>query len=114
MKRLTIDQTWEQCLGMWKWISRRCKKGKTYSRYDNHVDRLKLEWLGLNGVDADEVRDECFLCQYTVPDGNCLRCPAVKVDRDFMCSNVAYDYASKPRLFYAKLKELNKIRLAKK
>ena len=124
MKRLTVDQTWEQCLKMWKWISRQCK-GKDTNWCETHIDYLKEEWLEKNGIKYNEISQDCFLCDRTTPKGDdwyeCRKCPAKKIDRAFNCCEPdGFDdedgafFALYPRLFYAKLKELNKIRLAKK
>ena len=118
MKRLTIDQTWEQCLKMWKWISRRCKGRDTLWCLRN-VGILKIEWLAERGIVEDEIFGDCFFCEYRAHshgkkiNGDCF-CPARKIDEDFMCMDTPYGYAEAPRLFYAELKRLNKIRLERK
>jgi hypothetical protein len=114
MKRLTINQTWEQCLAMWKWISRQCK-GKDKGWCENNVERLKVHWLKVHGIKDGELNYNCFLCEYDVRrKGLCLSCPAQKIDKSFKCMEYDYSYETRPRLFYAKLKELNKIRLKTK
>jgi hypothetical protein len=117
MKRLSVNETWEQCLAMWKWISRRCGDSETYLK----VIRLKEEWL--KKYKQDSGRDKCYFCMYdqTHRTGgfdnhseHCHLCPGKAVDKGFHCESEEYLYSSKPRLFYAELKRLNKIRLAKK
>ena len=118
MKRLTIDQTWEQCLAMWKWISRQCL-GKDRSWCPDNIERLKREWLEKNGFGT--LDHLCFFCEYRVLStpancgiSVCNYCPGRKVDMSFSCTNIDHSYESRPRLFYTELKRLNKIRLAKK
>ena len=116
MKKLTINETWEQCLAMWKWISRRCEKGKVYLGSSNHVPNLKVEYL--NDIGIRDMSGDCFFCDMSTPNDDlsfdCNNCPAKKVDRHFDCCSGEYNFEYSPRLFYAKLKELNKIRLPKK
>ena len=118
MKRLTINETWEQSLKMWKWISRRCKgKSKDWICYS--LWSLKSQWTKEHGIEEDSLVNDCFFCEYdslrptSEINGGCF-CPARKIDKDFDCMSKYYSYSMHPRLFYAKLKELNKIRLAKK
>ena len=110
MKRLTVNKTWENCLAMWKWISRKCLKIDWPD-----VDRLKVEWLEANGYpDADIIHHHCFFCQHCQSgnhDGVECRCPAKKIDKDFYCFAVQHSYSGRPRDFYNELKRLNKIRL---
>ena len=118
MKRLTLDQTWEQCLAMWKWISRQCL-GKNMFWCKRNVSRLKRQWLKANGFEDEAIDHDCFLCEYDeqrrgANDCGCPACPAKKIDDNFECCNEEYEYESRPRKFYAELKRLNKIRLAKK
>ena len=113
MKRLTLDQTWEQCLAMWKWISRQCL-GKSWQWCTTNVARLKREWLEAHGILSGEIDHNCFFCEYDLKRRDmCANCPAQRVDDSFRCNKKAYSHERRPRLFYAKLKELNKIRLAK-
>ena len=113
MKRLTLDQTWEQCLAMWKWISRQCINKKRPSWY--FVETLKMEWLHTKGIEHYELDHDCYFCEHDLNHrGMCGSCPARKIETGFHCDNNEYSWMRHPRLFYAKLKELNKIRLAKK
>lgn len=114
MKRLTIDQTWEQCLAMWKWISRRCK-GKYWYWCENNVSALKIHWLKQHGIKDGEINQNCFFCHKSGAINYCCpECPGKKVDPIFSCMCGEYDFEESPRKFYAELKRLNKIRLAKK
>lgn len=120
MKRLTLDETWEQCLAMWKWISRRVGMSD-----DRDVEDLKMAWLLLNGYVLENsdgnkgACNDCFFCEYDNQrpgksiNNDCF-CPGRKVDKDFSCHNREYNHSDKPRAFYAELKRLNKIRLAGK
>jgi hypothetical protein len=117
MKRLTLDQTWEQCLKMWKLISL-CKGRGT----NKSIDELKIEWLSKTKIRV--LQDNCFFCEKAMKDSqkrklawfypSCNTCPAKKVDNSFNCLNNDYNFKGEPRKFYAKLKELNKIRLETK
>jgi hypothetical protein len=117
MKRLTVDQTWEQCLAMWKWISRQCK-GKSKKWVRANLYHLKASWMKKNVTEPDSVMNDCFFCEYdSKRDGlinNGCFCPARKIDKDFDCMRKTYSYCQLPRLFYAELKRLNKIRLERK
>jgi hypothetical protein len=113
MKRLTLNETWEQCLKMWKWISRQCL-GHTKLWCKSNVNRLKIEWFESNNLSG--VHFHCFFCHSRTggrTNGIDCGCPAHKVDKNFSCTTPEHHYMSHPRLFYAKLKELNKIRLSK-
>ena len=107
MKRLTLDETWVLCLKMWKWIAKEVKNGRS------DISNLKAGWLEQNNLKG--VLDDCFFCEYTEKrNKDCDICPAVKIDKDFHCSHIEYDFYIKPIAFYKKLCELNKLRLAKK
>jgi len=111
MKLLTVDETWVQCLAMWKWISRQCK-GKSLVWCNDNVSDLKIRWLEKHGIRDGEISQNCFFChksgaRYYI----CGKCPARQVDPEFSCMDIGYSFLTHPRKFYAKLKELNKIRL---
>ena len=111
MKRLTVDQTWRECLAMWKWISRQCL-GKSKEWCRSNVTPLKVEWLDFNGINANEVEESCFFCERSKGRCGyvCRRCPARAIDRNFYCMSREHNYEHLPRLFYAELKRLDKIR----
>jgi len=102
---------------MWKWISL-CVGRKT----NKTVEELKREWLAKNNIRKCEA--QCFFCEKAKQDSkrrdmgwyfpDCTTCPARKIDENFSCTGTYYSYQREPRLFYAELKRLNKIRLAKK
>ena len=109
MKKLTLNETWIECLKMWKWIAGQKRKGDI-----NSVCSLKRQWLKNNGYCADSVSGNCFFCEYANERGQlCVLCPGKIIDRKFSCSNSDYDYFYRPADFYKKLKRLNKIRLKK-
>lgn len=105
---MTRNETWEQCLKMWRWIVRQPCPRNVYD--------LKREWTRKNGF-GDDMIAACFFCEYNAQrngDGNCSQCPGRKVDKNFCCENYDYDYSVKPAAFLRKITKLNKIRLAKK
>ena len=120
-KKLTLDETWELCLKMWKWIADEVTAmGKQFNPRLT-VESLKYEWMKENGYKLTRINHRCFLCEYDDQHINdldhidtCQACPARLVDSDFSCGNTEYEYDVQPLKFYAKLVELNKIRLAKK
>ncbi len=109
MKKLTLDETWELCLKMWKWINESTKAGSRHN-----VRQLKEMWTTGNGFVFME--EDCFFCEYDIRRESqiCRLCPGKKVDKTFKCENPIYHYENNPIKFYEKLVELNKIRLAKK
>ena len=128
MKRLTIDQTWEQCLAMWKWVSKQC--GDNYDcdsvecqdgvdcrdcPYNSPVNSLKEKWLEDNNY--QDIFQDCFFCDLTEDEngnGNCRECQLRIEGVSFSCTEEGQNYEYNPKSFYAKLKELNKIRLERK
>lgn len=116
MKKLTLDESWELCLEMWKWIADNYVKGGF------GVGRLKTRWLVDHGFERSDIHLDCFFCEYMDqnrnkptgnPSYNCDHCPAVLVERSFQCTKCEYHYICKPVKFYQKLVELNRIRLSK-
>ena len=106
MKKLSLDETWKNCLKMWRWIA---KEKKANSRL--WVNVLKRKWL-LRHNFSGPIRSHCFFCEYAVQD--CIQCPARKIDRDFWCMNSEYHHRRRPADFLREITCLNKIRLAKK
>lgn len=107
MKRLTLNEIWEQCLKMWRWIVRQ--------KCPRNVKNLKEEWLKRNGFKDDYPDSDCFFCEWDFSKGvdSCSYCPAKKVDENFYCGTAEYNYFRKSAAFLRKIIELNKIRLAK-
>lgn len=121
---MTINKTWEECLRMWKSISKSWAKSK-----NEDVDKLKEKYLTRRKIKSDTwfVYNDCFFCEYAVthrPEGKsnmhvewyvygagCRNCPGRKVDEEFDC--IRYNYDTDPVEFYKKLQQLNKIRLSK-
>ena len=121
MKQFTIDEAWELCLVMWKWISGKCE-GDDYQEDSEDdpdyspVEKLKTEWLKGHGYEYGDIEQECFLCHASNDGGyyQCNGCPAGSFDAGFDCLNNAYNFSVHPKSFYTKLKELNKIKLERK
>ena len=112
MKKLNLDETWSECLRMWRdivpiWLNRMIC-----------IVDLKIQWLRENGYEHEELYDDCFFCEWAKQQRGgsltCDACPAKKIDAEFGCRKEEYDYLLHPDLFLAKLEELNKIRLGKK
>ena len=118
MKRLTLDETWVLCLKMWKWTDEQIEEhGIDYAEENN----LKRLWLKKQRFRRNIVLN-CFFCDYACKQGgflndlgNCPSCPGRLVRPNFHCEKrESYRWDEKPRKFYKKLVELNKIRLAKR
>ena len=110
MKKLTLNETWTECLKMWKWVADQKRKGDI-GGVINNVVFFKRQWLEDNGYCVDNVGSHCFFCEYVDKrDRGCELCPGRKIDQRFACSNSDYDYFNEPILFYKKLKKLNRIR----
>jgi len=111
MKEYTLDETWNNCLAMWKHISRRMLKP------GRDVNDEKRRWCKIHGF--ENLFLGCFFCDYTDRKRRlgrplCSNCPGYLVDKSFNCMNLHYHYILKPRAFYQELKRLNKIRLERK
>lgn len=110
MKTLTLDETWVECLKMWRWIVRQpCPR---------NVKALKVEWITAHGFAG--ISHACFFCEYSEYGRGwqgCVKghCPAKLVDRKFTCAcDPDYNYEEKPAAFLRKITALYKIYLAKK
>jgi hypothetical protein len=103
-KPKNLDETWTECLRMWKWIVRQVKAGRT------DIGNLKRKWRKDNGY--RNIRSDCFFCEYSSKrDGNlCDNCPGKLVDKEFSCGGTDYDWSEKPLEFYKVLKKLNRKR----
>lgn len=97
IKKLSLDETWEKCLRMWKWIDERWDGLK-------NVDSLKAQYNGVHDLSIN-----CHFCMYTF---GCAGCAGRLVDPGFSCYNKEYCYDKKPKEFYQKLLELNAVRLS--
>ena len=118
-KKMTLDETWKNCLSMWRWIAKQKRAGSRKDVFD-----LKEEWLDNKGRLG--LIETCFFCDYNVRRGGtiginkCKKCPAKKVDSEFHCeydameNDVAYKWNDKPIAFYNKLVSLNRKRLKAK
>lgn len=115
MKRLTLDQTWVECLKMWRWIVRQVKVAKA-KRGSWGTDGLKQQWLAAHGYEPSKISSTCFFCDWDdkyIASGCCSRCPAVMIEKDWTCSEARHYYLCKPIAFLAELNRLNRIRLKK-
>lgn len=112
MRKLSLDKTWELCLKQWKWIAGQVEKGNK-----DCVAQLKYQWFEVHNFCPNDLCGFCFFCERNEQSKStvgCDNCPGRKVDKTFGCRNSQYNYSTEPLAFYAKLLELNKIRLAKK
>ena len=102
--RYDLDETWALCIEFWEWAVAKWLEDKTLD-----VNDLKGEWFDMKGI--EDIWGNCFFCHYA-HDG-CSTCPGRLVSRQFNCGNSSYRYSRKPDKFLAKIKALNKKRLAK-
>ena len=119
--RMTLDETWKNCLSMWRWIAKEVRNGNGVL-----VERLKKEWLENHGFKVGLYpSDNCFFCIYKDSHNRkrakgksvcgCDDCPACYIDRDFYCCDFdGDDYSEEPIKFYNKLVSLNRKRLKAK
>lgn len=112
---MTLNQTWKNCLQMWKWID---------EVWDLEMDVEKLKWQWLKEHGNPKVHFGCFFCEYQEkndPIGDirgslwdkssgCQHCPGVIVDPHFHCENEQCHYLEDPKGFYQILLELDAIR----
>ena len=98
---MTLDQTWTNCLRMWKWIDKVWKPGMS-------VVVLKKEWLE-KWMPAANINSDCFFCEYDVQNGleSCNCCPGRLVNLRFTCDRKTYNYFKHPKKFYQKLLQLD-------
>lgn len=107
-KKMTLDETWKNCLAMWEWIAEKWAQGY------RDIHKLKGEWLTEHGFgEEDNVRCNCFFCEAAGNPG-CDACPARLVDDSFWCQGPECDWRDSPIEFCQRLLQLNEIRLAKK
>ena len=110
-KRITLNQTWKNCLRMWKWIDKEYICGMD-------VEVMKCDWLDKYKPDLCHASN-CFFCQYASEhnkegDVLCVNCPGRLVSKFFNCTNKSYHYLRHPKKFYKKLLELDAKRKVKK
>jgi hypothetical protein len=124
-KRMTLDETWKNCLSMWRWIAKQIKNRKGFNgfslvRKQAIVERLKAEWIESHGFSG--IRHNCFFCEYDWHrDDRCTFCPAEKIEKGFHCHQAGFlspvlphSFAYRPIAFYNKLVSLNRKRLKAK
>jgi hypothetical protein len=113
-KGLTLDETWDNCLDMWKWIAEVVLGNPEFpDDIAAFVADLKEKWIREN-FGRKETEAYCFFCDYdTHHENGCGSCPAALMEEDFDCNNALYDYETMPVEFYNKINELNFIRTRK-
>lgn len=55
---MNLNDTWTNCLAMWKWIAKEYGKDKDLTVYD-----LKVLWFEKSKFRAKRV-EHCFFCEY--------------------------------------------------
>ena len=110
---MTLDETWKNCLSMWRWIAKQKQIG------EEAIAELKGMWLSKHGH-RTTMWYNCFFCErarggYTkefLSEANthCPKCPARKIDNDFSCLASEYHHETKPKAFYNKLVSLDRKR----
>ena len=115
-----LNQSWENCLTMWKWVSGNLPRGfAKLNRTDklDVINKLKRKWLIANGFEGNRVLQDCFFCEFSSIDGDilCGRCPGRLADRDFHCNRCAdsISWILNPKNFYKNLVKLDKNREGK-
>ena len=108
-----LDQVWENCLKMWKWIYENVQKEDDIE----DIPGLKIKWLKNNGY-RDNIIYRCFFCQYAskhngifIKDSEgytyCPQCPGTLISKQFHCEfKKSYVWCKKPKQFYKKLLKL--------
>ncbi len=110
-----LDRAWINCLKMWKWITNNLPEG--FSEADDSckdyiIDHLKQDWLKDNKFKKSIIQD-CFLCEYdNKHKGDCDSCPALLAHPEhfFDCTDLNYNYAYEPILFYKEIMDRNERR----
>jgi hypothetical protein len=108
---MTLNQTWKNCLRMWKWIS---EEWDCISSAD--VCQLKRQWM-VEYMPGVPLISNCFFCDYDANHNTsmCDHCPGKLVSRSFDCTNrLSYNYVRQPKKFYKKLLQLDAKRRGKK
>ena len=113
-KKLTLDEAWEECLKMWRWVVKEWEKDR-----DKSVRCLKQEYAEMTGISGMVVSD-CYFCEYDCQQRlllleedlsryeDCLFCPGKVASPRFSCKTATYYYLLKPDKFLAKLLKLDK------
>jgi hypothetical protein len=102
---MTLNQTWKNCLRMWKWIDKTWQLGMD-------IEALKEEWLNKYKPQL-EIDSNCFFCDYEAQHNTneillcCKFCPGKLVSSRFSCMNKTYHYQNHPKKFYKKLLQLD-------
>lgn len=111
---LNLNETWELCIKMWKWIAK---------VYDGSVsvNTLKAQWMRKHGFKG--IMHNCFFCDWQIEmleEFEELRnmsypckilCPAKLASDEFAgCESSKYPYDDNPRAFYQEIKRIYEIR----
>ena len=113
---LTLDQTWDLCLCMWRWVVAQLKAGT-----DMTVDELKCLWLTGHGFkEKGWPIHGCFFCDYGAEGlvgvdctgERCRRCPIPFKNKPYQCEKSrGLNWVLRPKLFLAGLESLNRKRM---
>jgi hypothetical protein len=113
---MTLEETWKNCLSMWRWIAKEVRKGNK-----KYPSDLKTEWLAKHGIEKDEIYNDCFFCEHAATHATrnaaaitCPTCPGSRADKTFDCQHEDYCFSKNPIAFYNKLRALNRKRLKAK
>ena len=104
-KKMTLNEVWEECLRMWKWIT------QIGLPLTEDVRDLKHLYLTANGNKPHTILNDCYFCDYS--SSLCSRCPGTLVNQNFDCMGNIH-FKEDPIEFYKLLVRLNKKRLSKK
>jgi len=111
IRELSLEEAWEKCLEMWKWISEVIAK----SPIRLVVIEMKHIWLLEHDPEMDNMASGCYFCEFRLQNStngySCDGCPAKLIDPEFHCMAVLeYNHEHEPVKFYQKLVELNELR----
>ena len=118
---LTLEETWQLCIKMWKWIVAEWEKleERPVEEVEIWVNGKKSLWLESNGYGDVDIDSDCFFCEWvkkhtTDKIRNCVSdklCPGCMVDKNFSCYKAGWD--SDPPRFLKEIMRLDKIRKAR-
>lgn len=115
-KKLTLSQTWKNCIRMWKQIDVEWRKleEKPDDVY-RWIGEQKENWMESHGFYG--YTHNCFFCEYSLDSlgtTRCKKCPPVKYNPKFQCKNDKYCWYEKPHQFYKEISRLDAKRKSKK
>jgi len=109
-KPLSLDETWDECLKMWKWIS---ENYRFFASPFFNTEKAKDYYLTNIRKAIKKPNADCFFCDYVDQEyregglSKCSSCPGRLVDDKFHCVDELYSYTNHPVKFYKKLVSLN-------